>query len=193
MPRHQRAGTAHNQIDFHPGPAGGVERVDRLWFEQRIHFGDDARFLAFLRMLYLTRNGGKHAVMQGKRGLPHVMQLARLRNASQLAEHFIGIRTERIISRDQAKVGVETRSARVVVAGAQMHITAHLAALAPHHQTHFRVGLVPHHAINHVGTDGFQPARPVDIGFFIKTRHQFDHGGDFLAALGRRDQQLHQF
>ena len=47
------------------------------------------------------------------------------------------------------------------------------------------------HAIDDMCADFFQTRRPVQIGFFIETRHQFHHHRHFLTLLGGIDQRFH--
>jgi hypothetical protein len=44
-----------------------------------------------------------------------------------------------------------------------------------------------------MSADLFQPLRPVDVGFLVKTRHQFENNRHFLAAARCADQHFHQF
>ena len=70
---------------------------------------------------------------------------------------------------------------RVVVAGAEVHVAAQrrLAGLhdAPHDQHHLRVALVANHAVHDMRADGFELRRPVDVGFLVEAREQFDDDG----------------
>ena len=90
-----------------------------------------------------------------------------------------------------ADVGVQARSARVVVASGQVRIAAHDTALAAGDQQHLGVGFETHHAVDHLGTDGLQHLRPVDIRFLVKTGLQLDNHHHLFAAAHRLPQQIH--
>ena len=53
------------------------------------------------------------------------------------------------------------------------------------------MGLVADHAVDNVRASFFEALRPVDVGFFIETRHQFDYYGHRLAIVCSLDQQFH--
>ena len=71
-----------------------------------------------------------------------------------------------------------------------MAITANAFGFLAHHQTDFAVGLVTDHAVNHMGADFFQGARPGDIGFLIETRLQLEKHRHFFACFGGAAQRL---
>ena len=79
----------------------------------------------------------------------------------------------------------------MIVASRQMHIAAQGAAVAPHHQRHLGVGFVADYAVDDVCAGFFEALRPVDVGFFIETRHQLNHYGHRLAIARGLDQQFH--
>ena len=54
------------------------------------------------------------------------------------------------------------------------------------------MGLVADNAVDHVGADLLEFCRPVQVGFFVEAREQFDNHRDFLAASRRFDEVLHQ-
>ncbi len=185
-PRPQRADAAHDQIDLHAGLRGLVERLDHLRFEQRIHLGDDARLAAGTRDLGLGADRADQIRVQREGRLPQVVQRVGPAQSGQLLEHFVDVGADLLVAGEQAEVGVEAGRARVVVAGAQVHVAAQPAFLAPHHHQHLGVGLVADHAVDHVRADLLQPRGPVDVGLLVEARHQLDHHRDFLAASARR-------
>ena len=121
------------------------------------------------------------------------MQRPRFGDAGQLPEHFVRVSAQRWIGAEHAEIGIEPRRAQMVVAGAQVNITPQLAGLAPHYQAHLGVGFVADHTVDHMRPRFFEPPSPVDIGLFVKARHQFHCHRHFLAAVRRRNQQFHQF
>ena len=52
--------------------------------------------------------------------------------------------------------------------------------------------LQPDDAVHDLRADRLEPLGPVDVGLFVEARFQLDDRHHFLAALGRRDQQIHQ-
>ena len=134
--------------------------------------------------------------MQRERCLPDARQFGRLSQSSELNKHLIDIRTDFFVGRHQAKIGVEARSPRMVIAGAQMHIPSQhrllpFLLLAPHHQRHFGMRLVANHTVDDMRSHFLQPPCPVEIGLFIESRHQFHDNGHFLAVFGGVDQCFH--
>ena len=99
-----------------------------------------------------------------------------------------GVAAQRRVAGEERQVGVDLGGIRVVVAGAEMHVGAQLAALAPHHQRHLGVRLQLQEAVDHLHAGALQLARPADIGLFVEARLQFDHRGDRFAGFGRLDQ-----
>ena len=84
----------------------------------------------------------------------------------------------------------------MVVAGAQMRVTAQAAAgsvaLPAHNHQHLGVCFVADDAVNDMSADFFELGGPADIGFFVEARHEFDDDGDFLAVACGAQQRLHQ-
>ena len=72
----------------------------------------------------------------------------------------------------------------VIVAGAEMHVGAQLAALAAHHQRHLGVRLQLQEAVDDLHAGALQLVRPADIRLLVESRLQLDHRGDRLAGLG---------
>ena len=97
-----------------------------------------------------------------------------------------------LVGGEEPEVLVQARRARVVIAGAQVGIATQPFGLASQHQGQLGVGLVTHHAIDHVHAHFFQLGGPVDVGLFVEAGHQLQHDGDFLAGAGGFHQRFHQ-
>ena len=111
-------------------------------------------------------------------------------------EHLVNVRTNFVVGRHQAEVGVEPGSTRMVIAGSQVNIASKYGPLpfflfTPHDQRHFGVGLVADHAVHDMCADLLKSCRPVQIRFLVESRHQFYHDSHFLANRGGVDQRFH--
>ncbi len=71
----------------------------------------------------------------------------------------------------------------VVVAGAEVAVAPDAITLPSHHHQHLRVGLVAHHAVNHVYPGFLQPVGERDVRFLVEACTQLDDGGDILAIV----------
>lgn len=134
--------------------------------------------------------------MQRERRLPQLVQREFAADPGQLLEHVMDVLADLLVGRHQPEVGVEACGARMVVAGAEVHVAAQrrLAGLhdAPHDQHHLRVTLVADHAVHDMCADGFELRRPVDVGFLVEAREQLDDDGHFLAVARGFHQRVHQ-
>ncbi|KAG1531305.1 hypothetical protein G6F50_016772 [Rhizopus delemar] len=116
------------------------------------------------------------------------LELHLRRQAGQLLEQQVHIVADVRIGGDQADVGVRAGGAAVVVAGAQVHIAAQLAALAANDQQHLGVGLVADHAVHHLHAGFLQAISQAQVGLFVEARTQLDHHGHILAVARGLDQ-----
>ena len=64
-----------------------------------------------------------------------------------------------------------------------MGVAAHGVALAPDNQADLGVGFQFREAVHHLHAGGFQRAGQAYVGFLVKARAQFHHGGDGLAGF----------
>ena len=179
----QRAHAAHDQIDFHPRARRFVQFGNDRRFEQRIHFRDDAGFLAGRGRFRLVPDRLEQMRVHRERRLPQALQLGLPADACQLLEDDVDVGAQRLVGGHQAEVRVQTGRARVIVAGAEMDVAfeERLLALtrAAHDEQHLRVTLMTDHAVDHVSADRFELCCPVDVGLF-------------LAVAGRLHQGIHQ-
>lgn len=181
-PRTQTAHAAHHQIDAHAGLAGLVQRADDLRIGQRVELGDDVRRFAFDGELGLAGNHVEHALLQGKRRMQQLLHAQGFTHADQLAEQFADVFAQGVVGGQQAVVGVKLGVTGVVVTGAEVRVTDDFAGLTTQDQHHLGVGLEANHTVNHHRTGRLQTAGQLQVGFFVKTRTQFDDRRHFLAV-----------
>ena len=118
------------------------------------------------------------------------MQLLSAPHRGELQEDGVHVVADRLVRRHEAEVGVELRRAVVVVAGAQVHVAAQLAALPPYDHQHLGVALVAHDAVDHAGACVPEPHGSFDVGAFVEPSQQLHDDGHLLAVAGRLDQLL---
>ena len=87
-----------------------------------------------------------------------------------------------VVVGQQSKIGIQARGARVIVAGADMRVTAQSVVILAHHQDHLAVRLEPHHAVGDVDAVFLELLGELDVGGFVETGLEFDHHGDLLAV-----------
>ncbi len=189
--RAQRAHAAHHEVDLHARLRGLVERLDHLRLEEGVHLRGDARRPAGLGGARAGIDGLQDARVQREGRAPHVAQLGRLAEPGELLEDLVHVGADRLAAGEEVEVGVEAGGARVVVAGAQVHVAHQAALLAADHHGHLGVGLVADDAVDHVGAHLLQPRGPVDVGLLVEARHELDHHRHFLAVARGVDQRLH--
>ena len=126
----QRAHSAHDKIDLDAGHRCFVQCGNDLGLEQRIHFGDDCGFLPRLGLIRFLPDRRQDLRMQRERRLPQVLELARLAQPRELHEYLVHVCADLLIAAEQAEVRIQHGGARVIVAGAQMHVTAQPIVLA---------------------------------------------------------------
>ena len=133
---------------------------------------------------------GEDVLVQGERRLVQPFQRRRAHEARELQEDLVDVLRQNRVGAEQAVVGVQARRARVVVAGAEVHVALQPRALATHDQRHLAVGLVADHAVDDMRAGFLQPVRQVDVLRLVEARAQLDDHGDFLAGLGGRHQAV---
>ena len=88
---------------------------------------------------------------------------------------------------DQPEVGVKAGGGVVVVAGAQVCVTAQAVLVTADQHRELAVDLEAHDAVDHVDAAIFHALGPFDIGGLVAAGFQLDEHGEFLAAFGRVD------
>ena len=87
------------------------------------------------------------------------------------------------IAGEQTEVGVNARGARVIIAGAEMHIMPEPIGIAADDEQRLAMCLQTDHAINDMRARFLQTARPLNIGRLVKARAQFDQAVTCLPAF----------
>ena len=127
---------------------------------ERVHLEHDPRLLArearLDRLAHLLQEPVAHVVGRHDR----LAVARRARRAGERVEELGHVGGQGRVAGEEAEVLVEARRLRVVVAGADVHVVAQAAALAPHHQQRLRVGLQAGQAVHHVGARLFQRRAP---------------------------------
>ncbi len=188
--RSQRARAAHDQVDLHAGLRGCIQGADHLRFVERVHLGDDPPGTATGSQAGLAFDPLQQARVQGEGRLQQALELHPRGQPGELLEQQVHIVADVRIGGDQAQVGVGPCGTTVIVAGAQMHVTAQLAAFAAHDQQHLGVGLEPDHAVDDLHTGLLQAVGQAEVGFLIEARAQLDDDGDVLAIACGLDQRI---
>ena len=78
----------------------------------------------------------------------------------------------------------------VIVAGAEMYVAFQLAGFPPHHQCHLRVGFIADEAIHYVRASFLQAVRERNVRGLVKSCHQFNDDGHFLAGTSGIDKAV---
>ena len=78
----------------------------------------------------------------------------------------------------------------MVVAGADVCVTAQLVAFAAHYQGELAVGFQSDQTVDHMHACAFEFARPGDIGFFVEPGLNFNEGDNLFACFGGFDQRI---
>ncbi len=136
-------------------------------------------------------DGMDQMLAQGERRDRDLFEARGFRITGDEIEQLGCIAPERRIGGEQRQIGVNLGGLRMVVAGAEMHIGAKIAAFAAHDQAHLGVCLQFDEAVDDLHARAFQIARPFDVGGFIEAGLEFDQRGNGLACLGRFDQRFH--
>ena len=78
----------------------------------------------------------------------------------------------------------------MIVAGADVRVTAQLVAFAAHYQGELAVGFQSDQTVDHVHARAFEFARPRNIGFLIKPRLNLNECDNLFACLSSFDQRI---
>ena len=128
------------------------------------------------------------AVAHRRRRDQHLAVLGRAAVAGEEVEHLGDVGADLRVGGEEAEVGVEAGGLRVVVAGADVDVVAHLVALAAGDEDRLDVGLQAGDAVDDVDAGLLQRLRPVDVGLLVEAGLQLDHADRLLAAFGGADQ-----
>ena len=129
------------------------------------------------------------AVLHVDRRERDLLQVLGLGIAGDVVEQPRRIAAQRRIAGEEREIGVDLGGHRMIVAGAEMHIGAHLRALAAHHHRHLGVGLELDEAEHHLRAGALEIAGPLDIGLLVEARLELDQRHHRLARLRRLGQR----
>jgi hypothetical protein len=134
-------------------------------------------------MLTLALDFREQRLMQAE---GRVQQLAQARHpgqAGELQKYLVDVLADGLVGGHEAVVGVQPGGLRMVVAGAQVAVTAQALLLTPDHHEELCVRLVAEHAVHDVGAGFLKLVGEFNIGLFIEARAQLDDDRHVLAGL----------
>ena len=127
---------------LHAGARRVVQQVDQRLVDQRVQLQPDAApACRRARRRSRARISSEQHVPRGQRAEGERVHQFRPRVAGHVVEQPRRVARQVGIGGEERQVGVDARGDRVVVAGAEMRVGAHAAALAPHHQRQLGVRL----------------------------------------------------
>ena len=94
------------------------------------------------------------------------------------------------VAGEQRQVGIDFRVLRVVIAGSQMHISFHIAALTAHYEADFGMSFQLQKPEHDLHTGAFHIARQTNIRRFVKSGFQLNQRRDRFAQFGSLYQRL---
>ena len=104
---------------------------------------------------------------------------------SQETENIVHRPGDFRISRHQTQVGIKPRSSRIVVARAEMRITARNSVrISADQQRQLAMCLQPDQAMENLYAGIFQIARPADVRGLVKARLQLHYRRHFFLGSG---------
>src|SRR5206468_12734172 len=104
---------------------------------------------------------------------------------SEEAEHVMHGGGDFRICGEQAEIGVDARRGGVVVAGAEVSVSAsYTVGIMANEQGQLAVSLQTDKAVKDLDSGVFQIARPADVRGFVEASLQLHHGGDFFLRGG---------
>ena len=191
--RPQGAHAAYDQINLYAGRTGGVKFFDDVRFDQRIEFGDDAGLPAGFGVFGFAADACNQHFVQGERALVQFVQAAGLAQAGDFHKQGVHVGGNLLVGGEEAEIGIDARSALVVVAGAEVRIAFQTAFFAADNQSHFGMDFVAEYTVYDMRARVFEPLRPIDVVCFVEARHQFHNHRYLLARQCGVHQCLGQF
>ena len=189
--RAQAADAAHDEIDLHAGLRGLVQRLDHRPVDEAVHLQHDTTPAPGHRVRGHPPHLVDDALAQVGGRDEQLAVALRAPEAGQVVEEVGDVGGDVGPAGEEARVGVEPRGARVVVAGADVHVAADAAVLAAHHERALGVRLERREAVHDVHAGALQRARPADVARLVEARLELDQHHRLLALLGRADQRRH--
>ena len=161
------AHAANDQVDLDAGFGGGVERLDQRPVEQGIHFGHDGRGPAGAGVLGFAHDQLHEVAGEGQRSdheRPIGLVVRFPCERGEVTKHGLHGGGDFGARGEQTDVGVEPGSDRVVIACAQVGVSAnHTVRIAPDQKCQLAVGLEAEDAVVDPDAGILQFARPADI------------------------------
>ncbi len=129
--RPQHADPTRDDLDGCAGRGGVIERVDDLGISERVHLDADARCLACSCRPGDSLDLVQDAFPKEPRPDEQLPEDLRRCKAGDGVEHVGDVSRDLLVCGEQPEVFVARRVGRVIVAGADVDVSAYLAALAP--------------------------------------------------------------
>ena len=104
--------------------------------------------------------------------------------ASDVVEEVGDVGGDVLVGREEAEVLVDTRRESVVVARAEVDVTAEHSLLLAHDQRHLRVDLQAGKPVDDVDAGPLEGARPLDVLVLVEASLELDQADALLAGLG---------
>ena len=125
----QAAEAADDEVDFHAGLRGGVERLDDFRVLEGVHLGDDAGFAAGRGRARPRGGFSGETLAHVDRRDEQLAVIALERTAGEVVEEVDHVVGDLRVAGEQAEIGVELGGAGVVVAGADVAVGAYAVGL----------------------------------------------------------------
>ena len=183
----QAADTAHDQVDFDAGLRSPVEGFDDCWIHQAVHLGDNGSGSAGASLFTFAFDAVEHAPHQAGGRDQQLLEVGFAIMRGEQVEDFGDFGGDCGFGGDQPEVGVKAGGGVVVVAGAQVCVTAQAVLVTADQHRELAVDLEAHDAVDHVDAALFHALGPFDIGGLVAAGLQLDEHGNFFAAFGRVD------
>ncbi len=180
----QHAEAAHDQVDLDARLRGRQERLADAAVLQLVQLGDDSGGPPGPEVGDLPVDQREEPVAHGNRGDQQLGVIALERPAGQVVEQVGHVVGQRRVAGEQAEVGVEPGRLHVVVAGADVGVTAQPVVVLAHHQRRLAVGLESDHPVDDVDAGLLQRFRQVQVRLLVEAGGQLDQAGRLLARLG---------
>ncbi len=192
--RHEAADAADEQVDFHAGAAGAVERVDDGRLDQRIHLRRDRGRLSggSIRRLAVDHlDRPRQVVDRGddqapplQRAVLHLHQPLHIGHgeAGQEIHQLRRVVAEVGIAGEEVDVRVEPCRDGVVVAGGEVRVAPQPVAFAADDEADLAVCLDAHEAVDDLHSRFLEVPRPGDVLALVEAGLQLHDRRHLLAA-----------
>ena len=168
----QTTNAADDQIDLHAGAGSFVEFLDDLLIHERVEFHDDAAGSPGQGVIALALDQCGQRVFQIERRDEQFFHAGITGEPGEGVEDDRDFLGDLRIGGQQTEVGVDARRARVVIAGAEMHIMPEPIGIAADDEQRFAMRLQTDHAINDMRARFLEAPRPLNVGRLVEARPQ---------------------